>query len=386
MSATIDAARRSRQQNPIHRHKMRSQHLASTEAGPSAARDASGDGASASGTCATGATKLAPAASRAAPGPLGLPVEWEAAFDSLRARLALLRGRRIVVLINRGNRGDGVIHLGGRRLFRSLGLSWHEIHEAQAPADVAADVLVVFGAGAMCRTTHSLVPLVQRYASLVREVILLPSSFDLGCKAVRRFAGSWDERYTVFCREHRSFDALRAAAVRPRALLLAHDLAFCADLSEWARRPHAGTAGIFRRDAEAVFDRRPRDLPGTDISRGPDSEPHVLLDYVARFATVHTDRTHAAITAAMMGREVWFYRNAYFKNEAIYEHSLAQWPHAHFVGRRPFSFRQLGATLYYHYLQRNAYKLRRRFRQVRSAGRLPAGPQGPNSPTPKPRS
>lgn len=294
----------------------------------------------------------------------GIPAtEIERTREVLSRVLAPLSGKKVVLLVNRGNRGDGVIHMGGRELLRSLGLKWEEIYQPNAPVSVAADALLVFGNGAFCRSTHSMVGLIGRYSGQVGQVIILPASFDLRCTAVRRFALSWDRRFVVFCRERRSFDALGAASVSPAQLLLSHDLAFHADLRHWATRPGNGTVGIFRRDGEAVFDRRPRGLPGTDISRGPDSEPEVLLDYVARYAVVHTDRTHAAITAAMMGREVWLYRNSYFKNQAIFEHSLFRWPRVHFVGQQPFSFRQFGAALYYHYLQRNAFRMRRSYRR-----------------------
>lgn len=291
--------------------------------------------------------------------------EFQSWHTELRDHLQELRGLRVVVLLNRGNRGDGVIHLGGRRLLESAGLRWTEIHESKAPPAIEADALLVFGCGAFCRGTHSLVDVVTRWARRVPRIVLLPASFDLRSGAVRRFVGTWDDRYTVFCRERRSFEALRAARVRPGRLLLSHDLAFHADLRTWAARPHADTAGIFRRDGEAVFDRRPRGLPGQDISRGPDSEPQVLLDFVARFAAVHTDRAHVAITAAMMGRDVWFYRNSYFKNEALYEHSLAHLPRVRFVGRQPFSLRQFGAALFNTCVRRNAYRVRARWRAAR---------------------
>lgn len=293
------------------------------------------------------------------------PVGWQGRSDALHETLGRLRGRRILVLLNRGNRGDGVIHLGGRRLLESLELEWEEIHETKAPPRIAAEVLLVFGCGAFCRGTHSMIEPVTRYASQVEQVIILPASFDLSCGRVRAFAETWDEKFTVFCRERRSFEALTRARVGAGRLLLSHDLAFCADVKAWSERPHGGVAGIFRRDREAVFDRRPHELPGKDISQGPDSEPQALLDYVARFAVVHTDRTHAAITAAMMGREVWFYRNAYFKNEAIYEHSLAHLPQVHFVGEQPFSFRQFATALYGRHVQRNVFRVRRRWRTMK---------------------
>jgi exopolysaccharide biosynthesis predicted pyruvyltransferase EpsI len=278
-----------------------------------------------------------------------------------------IRGKRIVLLLNRGNRGDGVIHMGGRRFLKSLGLTWQEIHQPDAPPSISADVLLVIAGGAFCRYTHSIVSVIKRYEGQVKQVIILPASFDLRCSEVRRFAGTWSEKYTVFCRERRSFDALKRANARPKSLLLAHDLAFWADLRPWAVRSHDGTVGIFRRDREAVFERRPIQFSGKDISRGSDSEPELLLDYVSRFSVIHTDRTHAAITGAMMGREVWLYRNAYFKNQAIHEHSLSHLPNVHFVGKQPFSLRQFGAALYTHYVQRNAYHLRRKWRLVRDA-------------------
>jgi exopolysaccharide biosynthesis predicted pyruvyltransferase EpsI len=292
-------------------------------------------------------------------------------FEELTETLARVRGQRLVLLRNRGNRGDGVIHLGARRLLHALGLEYVDIHQPEAPRTIDADVLLVVAGGAFCRTTHSIVSVIERYAPTVQRVIILPASFDLSCGEVRRFARSWDERFTVFCREQRSFAALRALPARAQALMLSHDLAFCADLQPWAERPAAGSVAIVRRDREAVFDRRPLDMGGRDISRGSDAEAEVLLDYVARFAVVHTDRTHAAITAAMMGRDVWLYRNAYFKNEAIFEHSLSRMPNVRFVGKQAFSLRQCGAALYTHYVQRNAYLLRKRWREWK-AGRSAA--------------
>ena len=297
--------------------------------------------------------------------------------DALIGALRALRGRRVVALLNRGNRGDGVIHLGGRRLFAALDLECAEVREADAPARIRGDVLLVFGCGAFCRGTHSLVEVVKRYSPQVSEIVILPSSFDLSSKPVREFVRTWDERFVVFCRERRSHAAVTAANTRARQVLLAHDLAFWADLREWAERSHAGTGAVFRRDAEAVFDRRPQIAGALDVSRGPDAQPEVLLDFVARHAVIHTDRTHAAITGAMMGREVWFYRNAYFKNEAIYEHSLAHLPNVRFVGKQPFSLRQCGRTLYAHHVQRNAWRVRAKLAAMRNGrGRRGVGENG----------
>lgn len=282
--------------------------------------------------------------------------------------LAEFRGRDVVALLNRGNRGDGVIHLGGRRLLASLDVACREFHETDDLSEMRGDVLLIYGAGALSKGTHSLPRLLTEVAPRFEEVVILPSSFDLAEASVRAFADTWDRKYTVFCRELVSFDALRQAAVKPKALLLGHDLAFHADLSEWAARPAAGRAGIFRRDNEAAYGRLPRHLEVCiDASHGTDREPERLLDFVARFAEIHTDRCHGAITGAIMGRKVFFYRNSYFKNQAIYDHSLAAMPNVQFVRRTPFSPVQFMRAMYWSRMRPVEMKVRRVFQGAPAA-------------------
>ncbi len=281
---------------------------------------------------------------------------------ALAQLLTDLRGREIVALLNRGNRGDGVIHMGGRRLLSSLGVACREFHETDDLGRMNGDVLLIYGAGALSRGTHSLPRLLMSMAPRFSEIVILPSSFDLNEPRVRDFAETWNQKFTVFCRELVSFDMLRQAGVKPKALLIGHDLAFHADLSPWTARPASGRAGVFRQDNEAAYGRLPRNMDVIeDASYGRDTEPERLLDFVARFSEIHTDRTHGAITAAMMGRKVFFYRNNYFKNEAIYHHSLAAMPHVRFIKRTPFSMRQFTRALYWGRVRRVEMKVRRLF-------------------------
>jgi hypothetical protein len=287
---------------------------------------------------------------------------------ALAKLLAELRGKDVVALLNRGNRGDGLIHLGGRQLLARLDLPCREYHETDEVGAVRGDVLLVYGAGAMSRGTHTLPRLVSDLARRFRQVIILPASFDLSEPQVRAFARSWDQRYIVFCRELVSFDALRRDGATPKSILLGHDLAFHADLTEWAARPAKGRAGLFRRDIEAAFGRLPANFDVVDdASRGSDREPQLLLDFVARFAEIHTDRCHGAISGAMMGRRVVLYRNSYFKNRAVYDHSLAGMPNVRFVERTPFSFRQFLRATYWGRVRPVEMKVRRVFQRSPSA-------------------
>jgi hypothetical protein len=265
------------------------------------------------------------------------------------ARLLLeLRGHDFAVLLNGGSRGDGVTHLGGRQLLEKLGIAAREFWESDDLVGLQGDVLLIHGAGAMARRTGAFCRTMRSVAPRFSTIVVLPSTFDLEVPQVRAFAEMWDSKYHVFCRELVSFGALQAARARPKKLLLGHDLAFHADLKSWASRPAEGSAGIFRRDAEAAYGKLPRNFDVVeDASYGSAREPERLLNFVARFSEIHTDRSHAALVAAMMKRKVVFYRNSYFKNQAIYDHSLAPLANVRFVRRTPFSFSQFSRAVYW---------------------------------------
>src|SRR5690606_971654 len=110
-----------------------------------------------------------------------------------------------------------------------------EFRETDDLSAMNGDVLLVYGAGALSRGTHTLPKILPVIARRFQEVVILPSSFDVTEPRVRDFAETWDNKYSVFCRELVSFDALRRIGAKPKVLLVGHDLAFHADLSEWAR-------------------------------------------------------------------------------------------------------------------------------------------------------
>ncbi|QYM80336.1 polysaccharide pyruvyl transferase family protein [Horticoccus luteus] len=268
---------------------------------------------------------------------------------ALVSALQSWRGREIVMLLNRGTRSDGLSHLGSRALLQGLGLAWKECGDGDRPNDVRGDILLVHGASGLSHGDGgTIAKCVAALAPRFAHVVLLPATFDLRSPRVQRFVENWTAKYIVFCREMVSFDSLHAAGARPGSLQLGHDLAFHVDYSDWKDCPATGRAGIFRRDREAAFGRLPRELDAwNDAAQGTEREPQRLLDYIARFEKIYTDRSHAAIAAAMMGREVVFYRNIFFKNRAIYEHSLAPLSQVTFSEPTPFSTGQFMRAVYW---------------------------------------
>lgn len=279
---------------------------------------------------------------------------------ALAKLLGDLRGRDLVALMHHGDRGDGLAHLGGRQFMASLGVTCRDFHVKGDLSHMGGDVLLIYGAGTMARESRGLPHLLRTLTPRFAEIVLLPSSYDLTHPRVKAFAELWNEKYTVFCRELVSLDTTRRARGKPRAVLLGHDLAFHADVSAWAGRPATGCGGVFRHDAEATYGRAPAQLDRiADAAQGPDDEPAGLLDFVAGCEEIHTDRCHAAIAAARLGRKVVLYPNCYFKNAAIYDHSLAGMPHVQFVSRMPFSLARYFQVKYWRLFRPTGPKRRR---------------------------
>jgi hypothetical protein len=262
---------------------------------------------------------------------------------ALRGLLASFRGRGVAALLLPGNRGDGVVHAGGRRLFAECGLSWSEFTFGQEPPE--GEVLLVFANGALHGSGSAFSRAILEIGSRYREVVLLPGTFDAEQRRVAGFLGSLDARHTVFCRERESFARVgRLLAGSACRIHLGHDLAFHADLSAWAARPAAGEVGIFRGDRERSVFAKPEGLRTVDASDGPMTEPEGLLEVVSAHAVIHTDRCHAAICGARMGRRVHLHPNSYFKNRAIHAHSLAGFPNVVFMEDAPFSAGEFAAS------------------------------------------
>ena len=248
---------------------------------------------------------------------------------TVRDLLGQYEGVRAYVLPNPGNAGDGLIHRGLRRLCAAYGLSVTELYYDQ-PA--SGELLLAPGAGNLCEPYHGVVDRIAPYAPYFRTVVVLPASVDLASLAVRGFVESLPINAHFFCREAQSFALVRGAVGPERNVWLDHDLAFEANVDPW-RLPGRGTLYAFREDAEASGHVPPAgnfDVSGLTGEYMTD----LLLDVVSAHETVHTDRAHVAIAAAMLGRATHVYPNAYHKVRALYEYSLERYPFVHFHEKR----------------------------------------------------
>ncbi len=149
----------------------------------------------------------------------------------------------------------------------------------------------------------------------------------------------------IFCREEMSYSlCVIENGLNNKNIFLDDDLALSIDeefLRPFREKAGQGTANCFRTDSESSG---LHPVPGDnrDISSswiGPlwfdkeftESVVRTLLSYLSAYEFVRTDRLHVAILGTLIGRKVFLYPNAYYKNRAVFEMSLKKYPETYFI-------------------------------------------------------
>lgn len=290
-------------------------------------------------------------------------------FESLdREILALSREGDLWFQPNPGNAGDALISVSAWQRFRRLGV---KVRPVPARGFDATGKIVLYGGGG------ALVPMYDQAAKFIaahhrraRVFVLLPHTVD----GREDLLASLGPNCVLFCREPESYRHCTTHARNAR-VELSHDLVFGLDLKTFrrpntadylglllravhvtARRVNAPIPGIkearrilshvveqalptwsadgeidaFRSDVESAQAAVPagnKDLSKMfTISGGIESDLDIaadlLLRTVAKHRKVRTDRLHVCIAACLLGVEVDFHPNSYFKCRAIWEHSI----------------------------------------------------------------
>lgn len=297
---------------------------------------------------------------------------------------SLPKGEKVFYRPNPGNAGDALIASGTYRLFDDAVL---EI-ELISPKDFdAAGKTVLFGGGGNFTGIYpDARDFISKFHRHARHLILLPHTVAKNEDLLAELGSN----VTVFARERVSYDHLKKHA-KNAEIFLDHDLALHLNAEDildqtmislpWAiakklifkflklkgsatvpqpkrmwhnslfelrttafRKPVVGN--FFREDIEAGGQERPvgnADLSGVyaygTYNRCLTSyTTSRLLRYINHFSVVRTDRLHICIAAALLGKDVEFYPNSYFKCKAVYEYSLqSRFPNIRWVPEAPHS-------------------------------------------------
>lgn len=218
--------------------------------------------------------------------------------------------KTVEVIENTGNRGDGVINQGCRQYLTRQGI---EIGKS--------DTCIFIGAGGFCgsykHNINRLLSVAQRY----RRVIVASATIDTSDKDVASLMQRLPSNVSIICRDRVSFNNCSRYT---QNVMLDHDFAFYFDYEPY-KKQGAGVLEAFRGDNEKTHQ-----ACRNDVSLGNETEWDAFVREIAEYDEVKTNRLHVAIVATMLGKKVTLYPNSYFKNRAVYEHSLAQHPNCTF--------------------------------------------------------
>jgi exopolysaccharide biosynthesis predicted pyruvyltransferase EpsI len=226
-----------------------------------------------------------------------------------------------------GNYGDALIWHGTRAVLAHAGVTYGTIECDSLPR---SRTLLVDGGGNLVGMYRDVEQFLDTYGNWYSQIVILPHTITgaTAFASLKRIA----QRLTVFCREHVSYYAVRKS-LPDAEVYLWHDCAFLAPLSPVQPRTDHETRVLraFRTDVEALD--RPLPEDNRDLSREgyAKSSLDLLVAVLSEHDRVATDRLHIAIAGALLGREVVLYPNIYYKNQAVYEYSLARFPNVHFA-------------------------------------------------------
>jgi len=284
--------------------------------------------------------------------------------------------RPILFIANPGNAGDSLIAHATRQLFDRLGLDYVWVNSYRR-LDPRGRVVVYGGGG-------NLVPLYDDASRALRwadgrakRLLVLPHTVDGHEQLLADLGPETD----LICRELVSYEYV-SSVLRSARCHLADDLALATDTeatlaiapepmpalplygrkllyramlkpswsksvaAPWklrrserlfqARRAELARGGasrvlhVLRTDFEQTRTPTPPDNLdlsdlfnfGTEDANSCHTGAHHLLRYLDLFEEVRTNRLHVAIGAALLGKQVKFQYNSYFKNRAVYEFSI----------------------------------------------------------------
>ena len=260
---------------------------------------------------------------------------------------------KFVYIPNSGNLGDMIIAQSTIGFFNDNNLSYEMFK-----FDMKQPETIVYGGGGPWikeyeKSWKKWLPIFKR----AKRVIILPSSFD-NCENLIK---TLDERFTVFCREEKSFKYLKEKNTKAE-IILDHDMAFrlknkhingkfpieYIDNYFAVKRllhsiSHPKKVIKFLRDDVEKANNLTSDLDISTLMYGESDSELSHIDFCAKLMftgidaadIVITDRLHVAIAASLLNKEVFMLDNSYCKLSNVYKHTMSKNKKIHFIDHIP---------------------------------------------------
>lgn len=237
---------------------------------------------------------------------------------------------KLVYKANPGNAGDGVIASATYDFFERNALPFSQYKEENTYS--AHDHVLVFGGGGnLIEGLYSEgKEFIEQNVDNFYRIIIMPSTI----KGYEEFFKQNLHKLIILCREKTSFGYIESLGYETgKNVLLTDDMAFYLDLSSYMSfvEPEKGAASCFRTDSESLTGEWRNNNHDISLTWNGDywdnmylarNSTRCMVNFLEEYTTVNTDRLHVAILASLLGKEVNFHPNSYYKNEAVYNYSL----------------------------------------------------------------
>jgi len=243
----------------------------------------------------------------------------------LKEYLAEFSGNEVDFYRFPGNYGDSVIWHGTMQLLETLDI---QVRYVEMGSPKYHNVLFIDGGGNFVDYYSDVKQFLLTKPDVYGQIVILPHTIMGEAQAKVLNAVSSD--LTVFCREPVSAKFLDDKLTKAKVYLW-HD---CAFYNQFNPMPEGkGELNAFRSDIESVREPKPAanmDLSANGFAKKPLEE---LIAAIQGYKQVNTDRLHLAILSTLLGKKVMLFPNSYYKNKAVFEHSLKNLPNIIFVER-----------------------------------------------------
>ncbi|GGI81241.1 polysaccharide pyruvyl transferase family protein [Shewanella gelidii] len=277
-----------------------------------------------------------------------------------------------IYIPNPGNAGDSLINAATFQFFDRLGLRYQVVspklvkqclkkgRDLSQVFEFSGKVVVLGGGGAF--TSHYTYSnrLVRELMHKVEHLVLLPCTIEGNAETLREMP----ENVTLFCREQVSYDYVKSQNEQV-TVYLHHDMVLGLDVQRLIEEPAKLSSmrkklkayrnlkrvtsviqqhghqclSALRLDKEKTARTIPKgnlDMStlfslGTQTKEDNIYSAQQFLTQLNRFERVITNRLHVCIASTLLGKQVEFLGNSYFKNKAVYDLSLRQYNNVAYV-------------------------------------------------------
>jgi exopolysaccharide biosynthesis predicted pyruvyltransferase EpsI len=232
--------------------------------------------------------------------------------------------KEIIYIPNPGNAGDSLIAFGTILIFNELGLNWKmgNINEKYHNK-----TLFYAGGGNLVEIYSNCKNFIQKNINN-NKIIILPHTI----KSEDDLLSSLNDNIIIFCREKTTYKYVLDVFKHKKNVYLSKDMAFYINNLDKYKINGNGVCNSYRTDLEKTNIKIPKNnedlslkLNKTGNTNNIEVIKNVTLsmfDYLSKYETINTNRLHVAIAGTLLGKNVNFYRNNYYKNKSVFEYSI----------------------------------------------------------------